>query len=97
MTKEEYNLELAAMRKRHIEEISAMYLNYALANSKVELANIIESEGIRIQVDSIGYYMSVFNQYPICRYSGFMITKEGKARKDLRRETIYQNDSIKIL
>jgi len=97
MTKEEYFFELTAIKIDRIKQISELNQKFVLANSKIKLGDMIKEGKIRIQVDSIGPYMSSFHIVPICRYSGYVFTKEGKQRKDQRRETIYQNESIKIL
>jgi hypothetical protein len=96
MTKEQYDIKVLELNEKHKKETEELKKQFADANNPVKLADIIECRGIRIQVDSIGYYLP-YDSDPKCRYSGFMITKDGKPRKDLRRETIFQHDSIKIL
>jgi len=96
MTFEELLIKKIAIKSRHSKELMELDYEFAISNNNVKLGDIIESAGFRIQVDSIGTFTSL-DSTPKCRYSGFMITKEGKQRKDQRRETIYQNESIKIL
>lgn len=94
MTRQEYidGVRLASnQRKRTIEGLSEQY---AKANNKVTIGDIIEMCQGRIRVASMKMYIPFMQHYPCMQYTGEALTKKNRPYAKPKYATLYQGDNV---
>ena len=97
MTKEEYLEKIKDIRKRCQDEINALGVEYAKSNNPYKIGDVI-SDGVetikigRVQ-PVLASYIHVSAGFPVCRYYGVQLKKDGtpKKRQD-PTSSIYQSN-----
>ena len=68
--------------------------DYAFSNNTIKVGDIIKSARGSILVDEVKFTVSVRGELPYCSYWGWLLTKEGKLRKDGKRYIITQMEML---
>lgn len=93
MDKEEYKDKRRIINHERDKKLSEIAREYALSNNTVSNGDIVTCcNDLKIIVDRIQHTKGTDACLPECAYSGFVLTKAGKPRKDKMRSKVYQND-----
>ena len=86
----EYTALRVLMEKKHKEELDALAVKFAKANNRVKSGDVLTDHFQTMVVDDIVIFMDRTN--PECIYHGYVLTKKGVYRSDMKRATIYQSN-----
>ena len=86
----EYTARRLEIQEKHKAELNALAVEFAKANNPVKVGDVLTDHFERIVVDDIVIFMSRTN--PECIYHGYVLTKKGVLRVDMKRATIYQSN-----
>lgn len=93
MTLEELEKAIAEAEKQFREQKFKLVVEYCDANNPVKIGDTITDKygSETILVDKIKYSSGSLQFRPECVYHGQVLTKQGIARKDGKRSSIYQS------
>lgn len=95
MTKEEYNKAIERIEATEKEAKRKLAMDYAFANKRYKVGDIIKGSGCTILVDNIKWVFGFIK--PECVYYGAALRKDLKPRKDESRDSIYDSNVEKKL
>lgn len=93
MTIEEYRSRIDITTKGYKAEIDAIKKQFAFANAKYKVGDIIASHRCKIKVAEIKYYSGSFSSdLPIVIYEGVELRKDNKPKKNGNISLIWETN-----
>ena len=90
MNLSEYTAMRLEIQEKHKLELNALAVEFAKANNPVKSGDVLTDHSKTIVVDDIVILM--LRSKPECIYHGYVLTKKGVYRTDMKRATIYQRN-----
>ena len=86
----EYTALRLEIQEKHKAELNALAVKFAKANNPVKIGDVLTDHYQTMVVDDI--VISMHRTQPGCIYHGYVLTKKGVFRADMKRATVYQSN-----